>query len=62
MPAVKGRAVAEAVSRLPVIEDRVRSLAIPREFYSGQMAVGQVSGFSSGSFFSSASINTNTLL
>jgi hypothetical protein len=41
MPAVKGRAVAEAVSHQPVTEDRVRYHAIPREFYGGQMAVGQ---------------------
>jgi hypothetical protein len=50
MPAVKCRAVAVAVSRRPVTEDRVRSHAIPREFYGGQMAVGQV--FSLGSLFS----------
>jgi hypothetical protein len=42
MPTVNGRAVADAVSRRPVTEDRVRYHASPREFYGGQMAVGQV--------------------
>jgi len=42
MPTVNGRAVADAVSRRPVTEDRVRSHAIPREFDGGQMAVEQV--------------------
>jgi hypothetical protein len=62
MPAVKYRAVAVAVavSRRPVTEDRVRSHAIPREFYGGQMAVGQV--FLWVVCFPSVSINAHTLL
>lgn len=60
MPAVKGRAVAEAVSCRPVTEDLVRSHAIPREFYGRQMAVGQVFLWVVG--FSSVSINAHTPL
>jgi hypothetical protein len=41
MPTVNGRVVADAIIRRPVTEDRVRSHAIPREFYGRQMAVGQ---------------------
>jgi hypothetical protein len=59
-PAVKARAVAEAVIRRPVTaKDRVRSHASPREFYGGQMAVGQV--FLWVVCFSSVSINSHTL-
>jgi hypothetical protein len=60
MPAVKGLAVAEAVSRRPVTEDGVRSHAIPREFYGGQMAVGQV--FLWVVCLSPVCINAHTLL
>jgi hypothetical protein len=41
MLALNGRAIAQAISRWPVIaEDRVRSQISPCEFYGGQSGIG----------------------